>query len=72
MTKLEFLEEIKMQIEHNLLCYSSNYYMDKPKEKYTSEWNKEKEKLEFVTDMINDEKTKEKYITTKNKKKYER
>lgn len=56
MNKLELFNEMYELTEHNLLCYSENYLMTKPKSKFIKEWNREKEKLELLKEIIEEEK----------------
>lgn len=56
MNKLELLSEMYEMTEHNLFCYSENCLMTKPKNKFIKEWNREKEKLELLKEMIEEEK----------------
>ena len=59
-TKLSILTELKHNIEHNILCYSTNYLMTQPKEEYVNEWKIENKKLLLVEEMIREEKQKSK------------
>lgn len=59
-TRLSILKDLKENIEHNILCYSSNYLMTQPKKEYVKEWKEENKKLLIVEDMIKDEKQKTK------------
>ena len=59
-TKLEFLNEIKDMISHNIMCYSSNYSLEQPKQGYEKEFIVENKKLMLVEQMIKEEKQKEK------------
>lgn len=59
-TKLSILTELKQNIEHNILCYSTNYLMTQPKEEYVNEWKIENKKLLLVEEMIREEKQKSK------------
>ena len=45
---------------HNLLCYSQDYLMNKPKSGYTKQWNKENEKVKLLQEVIEEERQKEK------------
>ena len=56
LNKLELLSEMYEMTEHNLFCYSENSLMTKPKNKFIKEWNREKEKLELLKEMIEEEK----------------
>ena len=57
-TKLSMLKELKENIEHNILCYSSNYLMTQTKKEYAKEWETENKKLQLVNEMITEEKQK--------------
>lgn len=59
-TKLDFLNEIKDMINHNIMCYSENYSLGKAKAGYEQEFIKENKKLILVEQMIKEEKQKEK------------
>lgn len=65
-TKLDFLNEIKDMVNHNIMCYSENYSLGKVKKGYEKEFIKENKKLILVEQMIKEEKQKSK---NKNKKK---
>lgn len=65
-TKLSVLKDLKQGIEHNVFCYSSDYLMTKPKERYVNQWKDENKKLQLVEEMIKDEKQK---LKEKNKDK---
>ena len=56
MDKLELFNEMYEMTEHNLFCYSENSLMTKPKNKFIKEWNREKEKLELLKEIIEEEK----------------
>ena len=64
MDRLELLQEMYNMATHNLLCYSENYLMDKPKENYKEEWNTEQEKLDILKEMIEEEKNNNFHIYT--------
>ncbi len=57
-TRLSLLLEIKQQINHNILAYSTNYLMNDPKEDFKNDWYLEKEKLKLIEQMIKEEKEK--------------
>lgn len=59
-TKLEFLNEIKEMVEHNIYCYSKNLIQEEAKAGYEKEFSEEKQKLDLVEQMIKEEKQKEK------------
>ena len=54
--KLELFNEMYEMTEHNLFCYSENSLMTKPKSQFIKEWNREKEKLELLKEIIEEEK----------------
>lgn len=47
------------EVTHNLLCYSKDISMEQPKEKYVQEWEKEREKINIIKEIIASEKEKE-------------
>lgn len=55
MNRQELLQEFYDLTEHNLLCYSKNYLMTIPKVGYEKNWEDEKEKLEIIKEMIEEE-----------------
>lgn len=59
-TRLEFLNEIKDMINHNIMCYSSNYSLGQAKQGYEKDFDRENKKLILVEQMIKEEKQKEK------------
>ena len=59
MNRLELLKEMYKMTSHNLLYYSENYLMTKPKSEFIQEWKNEKEKLDLLSEMIKEEKQKE-------------
>ena len=56
MNKIDLLKEFKDMLCHNLLCYSSDYLMNKPKKQYVKDWEETKEKISIIDEIINDEK----------------
>ena len=48
LNKIDLLKELEDSLYHNLLCYSENNSMDKPKEQFVKEWEKKKEKIRLV------------------------
>ncbi len=66
-TTLEFLEETKDMIMHNISCYSDGRFIRKPKEGYEDKFNEECQKLKIVKNLITAEINK-----VMNKKGYER
>lgn len=65
-SRLEFLNEIKDMINHNIMCYSNNYSLGEAKQGFEKEFIKENKKLILIEQMIKEEKQKEK-IKSKNK-----
>lgn len=59
MNRLQLFQEMYEMASHNLLCYSQNYLMTKPKLEYVEEWKNEKEKIDLLSEMIKEEKQKE-------------
>lgn len=59
-TRLEFLNEIKDMINHNIMCYSSNYSLGQVKEGFEKEFDRENKKLILVDQMLKEEKQREK------------
>lgn len=59
MNKFELLKEFEDMLCHNLLCYSANYLMNKPKKQYVKEWEETQEKISLVEEMMEYEKQKE-------------
>jgi len=49
---LAYLREQRDCESHNLLCYSANYLMAKPKEGYAEEWNKEVQACRIIDELI--------------------
>lgn len=66
-TTLDFLEESKEMILHNIRCYSDGRFIRKPKEGYEDKFDEENQKLKIVNNLIVAEKNK-----IMNKKGYER
>lgn len=64
-TKLDFLYEIKDMINHNIMCYSENYYFGEAKKGYENEFIKENKKLILIEQMIKEEKQKDKKKETR-------
>ena len=65
-TRLELLKEVQDMVNHNLLCYSKDYFMNNAKEGHETEWEREKQKAELLEEMIGEEKRKES-LKVKNK-----
>ena len=53
-TRRKFLQEQLLMQEHNLLCYSCNLLMAEPKRGYEYEWRGAKEKMQLITQMLNE------------------
>lgn len=58
MTTLDFLNEEKQMIEHNISCYSDGNFISKAKKGYETQFAKEQQKLVIVEKLISDEKQK--------------
>lgn len=54
MNKIDLLKEFEGSLYHNLLCYSENYLMNKPKEKFVKEWEETNEKIGLVKEIMKD------------------
>lgn len=54
LNKIDLLKELEDSLYHNLLCYSENNSMDKPKEQFVKEWKKTKEKIGIVKEIRKD------------------
>lgn len=65
-TRLEFMNEIKEMINHNIMCYSSNNLFSEAKKGFEKEFIRENKKLILIEQMIKEEKKKEK-IKSRNK-----
>ncbi|ACV64875.1 hypothetical protein Dtox_4208 [Desulfofarcimen acetoxidans DSM 771] len=52
--KIGLLQKYYEMACHNLLCYSKNYAMNQPKEKYESEWKEAQAECELLQEMINE------------------
>lgn len=57
--RIQLFKEFYEQSVHNLLCYSQDIYMKKPKEKYVDDWEKERQKVNLLKELIAEEKQKE-------------
>ena len=55
MNKIDLLTEFKDKLNHNLLCYSSDYLMNIPKKQYVKEWKETQEKIKLVDELIEQE-----------------
>lgn len=56
MSREELLKDVFLEISHNLSCYSEDTLMTKPKKEYEDSWYKEKEKLELIEELLQEEK----------------
>lgn len=63
MNKLDLLEEYKDMLCHNLLCYSEDYLMTKPKSEFVEQWKKEREKVDLLEEIIKESKELNKNFT---------
>lgn len=59
-SRLELLNEFKDMIANNLLCYSKDVFLTKPKSGFEDNFIRESKKLELIEKMINEEQQKEK------------
>ena len=60
MTRMQLFKEMYEIVCHNLLCYSQDYLMSKPKAGYSKQWKKESEKVKLLREIISEEKQTEK------------
>lgn len=58
LNRLQLFKEMYEMSTHNLLCYSKDYLMTKPKKQYIKEWKREHEKVELLKGIIAEEKQK--------------
>ena len=56
MNREKLLKEIYYGISHNIYCYSEDTFMTRTKKQYEKEWNQEKEKLEIIEELLQEEK----------------
>lgn len=56
---MQLFKEMYELSSYNLLCYSQDYLMTKPKTRYVKEWKKEREKVNLLQELIVEEKQKE-------------
>lgn len=54
MNKIELLKDFEGTLYNNLLYYSENYLMNKPKEKFVKEWKETKEKIDLIKEIMKD------------------
>lgn len=59
MNRMQLFKEMYEQSVHNLLCYSQDFSMTKPKEKYVDDWKKERQKVSLLKELIAEEKQKD-------------
>ena len=59
MDRLQLYEEMYDLATHNLLCYSEDYLMTRPKANFIEQWKKEREKVDLLEEIIKEEKEKE-------------
>ena len=59
MTRMQLFKEMYELSCHNLLCYSQDYLMSKPKSGYVKQWKTENEKVKLLRELISEEKQKE-------------
>lgn len=55
MSRYELLKDMFYTVSHNLYCYSEDTLMTKPKKEYEDSWYKEKEKLELIEELLEEE-----------------
>lgn len=53
MKKRELLEEQLAMLQHNLMCYSDNLNLDKPKEGFETKWQEAQTKCELMKELLN-------------------
>ena len=68
-TRLDLLNEVKNMINHNIMCYSSDLLLKKPKQGYEKEFATENKKLILIEQIIKEEREKEKIKDKKVKSK---
>lgn len=54
LNKIDLLKEFEETLYHNLLCYSENHLMNKPKEKFDNEWKETREKIGLLKEIMKD------------------
>ena len=52
MTRSDLFKKYYDMACHNLLCYSANYLMGKPKEGYEEEWEEARQEVEILEELI--------------------
>lgn len=55
MTRLDLFKKYHDMACHNLLCYSANCLMEKPKEGYEKEWNEALQEVEILEELIKEQ-----------------
>lgn len=55
MRKIMFLLDGQDRANHNMLCYSTNYLMDEPRDGYFEEWNEAKATSEMLDEWIDEQ-----------------
>lgn len=61
MNRSEYLEELRDQEIYNLIRYSKDRLGEKPKEEYIKEWQNQKEKIELIDDLLEEDKEPKKF-----------
>ena len=51
---MDLLKEFEDILCHNLFCYSKDWLMNTPKEKYVKQWKETKEKISLVKEIMKD------------------
>lgn len=64
MNRYELLKELYGATTHNLYCYSEDYLMSRAKVGCEEQWHKEKEKLELIEELIEEEKSQKFHLYT--------
>ena len=52
LNRIQLFKEMYEMSTHNLLCYSKDYLMTKPKPQFIKEWKREHEKVELLKEII--------------------
>lgn len=55
MSRLKLLEDLYDESMHNMRCYSKDFFISKPKVGFENSWEEEKEKLELIKELIDEE-----------------
>ena len=53
-TRKKYLQELLLREQYNFLCYSRNLEMEGPKQGFNLEWGDTKEKVQLITQMLNE------------------